>query len=97
MLQRQFYVALSQAFSFFIDQFNNIGVDSIPIITLVGILPAWFCLTIDLCLRMKAVGTTVGLSLHEKLPLFLALWLRQSWFFNGSRLGTMKVSGKLTP
>lgn len=83
----------------FIDQFNRIGVDSIPIIGLVSIFTGMvFALQTTYAFRLFSaetlVGATVGLSLTREIaPVFASLMITSRMgSAMAAELGTMKVS-----
>ena len=86
----------------FIDQFNHIGVDSIPIIVLVSIFTGMvFALQTTYAFRMfnaeSLVGATVGLSLTREIaPVFAALMITARVGSSmAAEIGTMKVSEQI--
>ena len=83
----------------FIDQFNRIGVDSLPIIGLVSVFTGMvFALQTTYAFRLfgaeTMVGATVGLSLTREIaPVFAALMITSRMgSAMAAELGTMKVS-----
>ena len=86
----------------FIDQFNHIGVDSIPIIFLVSIFTGMvFALQTTYAFRLfnaeSMVGATVGLSLTREIaPVFAALMITARVGSSmAAELGTMRVSEQI--
>lgn len=86
----------------FIDQFNNVGVDSIPIIFLVSIFTGMvFALQTTYAFRLfnaeSMVGATVGLSLTREIaPVFAALMVTARIGSSmAAELGTMRVSEQI--
>lgn len=86
----------------FIDQFNNIGVDSIPIIVLVSIFTGMvFALQTTYAFRLfnaeTLVGGTVGISLaREMAPVFAGLMITARMGSSmAAELGTMRVSEQI--
>jgi phospholipid/cholesterol/gamma-HCH transport system permease protein len=86
----------------FIDQFNAVGVDSIPIITLVSIFTGMvFALQTTYAFRLFSaetlVGSTVGLSLAREIaPVFAALMVTARVGSSmAAELGTMRVTEQI--
>ncbi len=86
----------------FLDQFNSIGVDSIPIIMLVSVFTGMvFALQTTYAFRMfsaeSLVGATVGLSLSREIaPVFAALMVTARIGSGmAAELGTMRVSEQI--
>lgn len=86
----------------FIDQFNSIGVDSLPIIVLVSVFTGMvFALQTTYAFRLFSaetlVGATVGLSLTREIaPVFSALMVTaRIGSAMAAELGTMRVSEQI--
>lgn len=86
----------------FIEQFNSIGVDSIPIISLVSVFTGMvFALQTTHVFRLfnaeSMVGATVGLSLAREIaPVFAALMITaRMGSAMAAELGTMRVSEQI--
>lgn len=86
----------------FIDQFNSVGVDSIPIILLVSLFTGMvFALQTTYAFRLFSaetlVGSTVGLSLSREIaPVFAALMVTARVGSSmAAELGTMRVTEQI--
>jgi len=107
-----FFVFCSQSFRWlfrkpfryqlFIEQFNNIGVNSLPIIVLVSVFTGMvFALQTTYAFRLFSaetlVGATVGLSLTREIaPVFAALMVTARVGSSmAAELGTMRVSEQI--
>lgn len=89
-------------YKLFIDQFNAIGVDSIPIIVLVSVFTGMvFALQTTYAFRLFSaetlVGSTVGLSLSREIaPVFAALMITARVGSGiAAELGTMRVTEQI--
>lgn len=101
---RTFYWSVQKPFRFrlFIEQFNRIGVDSIPIITLVSLFTGMvFALQSTYAFRLfnaeTMVGSVVGMSLAREIaPVFAALMVTaRMGSAMAAELGTMKVTEQI--
>lgn len=101
---RTFYWSVQKPFRWrlFIDQFNRIGVESIPIISLVGLFTGMvFALQSTYAFRLfnaeTMVGSVVGMSLAREIaPVFAALMVTaRMGSAMAAELGTMKVTEQI--
>lgn len=103
-VRRTFYWCFQKPFrtKLFLEQFNRIGVDSIPIIMLVGLFTGMvFALQSTYAFKLfnaeTLVGSVVGLSLTREIaPVFAALMVTaRMGSAMAAELGTMKVTEQI--